>query len=398
MLKKYIDPLKTKYKAKYEQATPTTRYMIIMLASLFCLFLFIFLFKMVKGLMIASQMAAMNHAVTVSTTTAHYEYWQPKIKATASLRAVRGVDVTTELAGLVKTIYFIPGADVKKDTLLIELTTDADVAQLHSLEAAAELAKVVFERDKAQFAFHAVSKATLDTDAANLKSQNALVAQQKATIAKKVIRAPFDGRLGISQVNPGQYLNTGDPITTLQSLDPIYIDFFIPQQSLVQLKVCQDITLTIDTYPKKIFKGKVTTINPKVDPATRNVAVEATVENPEHLLLPGMFGTTEVSTGKSIPYLTLPQTAISYNSYGNIVFIVKRSLPKHKKDKPILTVKQTFVTTGPTRGDQIAVLRGLKAGDVVVTAGQLKLQNNSEIIINNTVLPSNNPTAKVSNE
>lgn len=343
-------------------------------------------------------MAAMNQAVTVSTTTAKYEYWQPKIKAAASLRAVRGVEVTTELAGLVRTIYFIPGSDVKKDDLLVELNTDADIAQLHSLEAAAELAKVVYERDKAQYAFHAVSKATLDTDAANLKSQNALVAQQKATIAKKVIHAPFEGRLGISQVNPGQYLNTGNPIVTLQSLNPIYIDFFVPQQSLVQLKVSQDITLTIDTYPKKIFKGKVTTINPKVDSATRNVAVEATIENPEHILLPGMFGTAEVSTGKPMPYLTLPQTAISYNSYGNIVFIVKRHPPKHKKDKPLLTVKQAFVTTGPTRGDQVAILNGLKAGDSVVIAGQLKLQNDSEVVINNSVLPSNNPTVKLSNE
>jgi membrane fusion protein (multidrug efflux system) len=392
-LRRFFDPLKSKYKT----ANGTTRYMILMLLLLGLLFGSIFAFKLFQRHMVKQFMANRSDVVTVSATRACYDFWQPKLKATASLRAVKGVEVTTELAGMVRTIYFKPGSTVKYGTLLVELNTASDVAQLHSLQAIAALAKVVYQRDKAQFAIHAVSKATLDTDAADLKSKEAQVAQQEAIIAKKCIRAPFDGRLGISAINPGQYLNAGDTITTLQALNPIYVNFYVPQQALVQLQVCQPIILTIDTYPNRSFNGEITTISPKVDPATRNVAVEATVENPKELLLPGMFGTAEIATGMPQSYLTLPQTAINYNAYGNIAFIVKET-GKDEKGKPILTVTQTFVFTGPTRGDQVAVLSGLKEGDLVVTAGQTKLKNGSKVEINNKIAPSDNPLPQLKNE
>ena len=396
-MKTQLHKTKQKLQSHYQGLSPVGRRMVVMLLLLVALFGLIFAFKGFKIYMMMRFMSSQPHVVTISATKVDYSPWQPKLQATGSIRAIKGVDVTTEIAGMVRTIHFVPGSEIKQGDLLVELNTAADVAQLHSLEAAAELAKTIYARDKAQFAIHAVSKTTLDTDAANAKSQTAQVAQQVAIIAKKIIRAPFNGRLGISAVNPGQYVNPGDKVVTLQSLDPIYVDFYLPQQKLVQLAYGQAMTVTTDTYPGEIFKGKISTIDPKVDPATRNVAVEATIDNPKHELLPGMFGTVEIMTGAPQSYLTLPQTAISYNPYGDIVFIVKET-GKDKKNKPILTVKQSFVVVGPTRGDQIAIISGLKKGDMVVTAGQIKLQNDTQVAINNSVVPSNNPSPHPVNE
>lgn len=369
----------------------------IMLISVGILGAILLSYQIFKSHMIKKIMAAGVQPQVVSATEVKYAWWQPRIKATASLRAVRGVDVTTEMAGTVRKIHFTPGSEVKESALLVELNIDADVARLHSLEAAAELAKTTYDRDKAQYEIRAVSKAVLDTDAADLKSKQAQVAEQAAMIAKKVIRAPFAGRLGVNYVNPGQYVNPGDKIVTLQTLDPIYIDFYVPQQQLVRLSVGQSVAITTDTYPGQTFLGKITTIDPKVDPATRNVQVEATIANAKHQLLPGMYSTAEVNTGAPKRYLTLPQTAVSYNPYGEIIYIIKQT-GKDKKGQPILTVTQNFITVGEARGDQVAILKGLKEGDKVVTAGQMKLKNGSQVIINNAVVPSNNPAPVVTDE
>lgn len=384
-------------KTKYQLATPMTQHMVKMLLFMGLLLMGIVLFKATKIYLMIRFFAGQDHSVTVSAMRVHYDEWQPKLKAVGSLRAVRGVDVTTELAGLVQTIAFTPGASAKTGDLLVQLNAGTDIAQLHALEAAAELAKITYQRDKAQYAIHAISKATLDADAADAKSKAAQVAAQSATVAKKTLRAPFDGRLGICAVNPGQYVNPGDKVVTLQMLNPIYADFHLPQQTLSQLKVGQTITLTTDTYPKSVFAGKISTIDPKVDPSTRNVAIEATLDNSKLQLLPGLFGNVEIITGKPIRYLTLPQTAISYNAYGDMVFLVKQT-GKTKEGKPLLTVNQVFVVTGSTRGDQVAILSGLNEGDWVVTAGQMKLQNSSVVKINNTVLPSNDPNPHPVNE
>jgi membrane fusion protein (multidrug efflux system) len=307
------------------------------------------------------------------------------------------VNVTTELAGMVQKIYFTPGSTVKEGTVLVQLNADAEIGQLRALQAQTELAKITYERDKAQFAVHAVSKQTVDTDEWNLKNLQGLTAQQEATVKKKTLRAPFSGRLGISNVNPGQYLNVGDKVTNLQTLDPIFIDFYLPQQALAQLKIGQLAKVTTDTYPGKQFNGKITTIEPAVDTNTRNVIVEATLSNPKWLLAPGMFASVEVTVGEPKSYLTLPQSAIIFNPYGEIAFIV-REKGKDEKGKPIYIVNQTFVTTGATRGNQIQILSGLKEGDVIVSSGQLKLQNDSRILINNQIQPSNNPSAKLNGE
>ncbi len=363
--------------------------------------------------------AAGNPAVTVTTIEAKNLSWQPKLKASGTLRAIKGVDVTTEIAGIIRTIKFSAGATVKEGELLVKLNDDAEVAQLNALIAAADIAKITFDRDTAQFAVEAVSKQTLDNDAATLKGANAQVNQQKAVVAKKIIKAPFSGRLGISYVNPGQYLNPGDKIVTLQTLDPIYVDFYLPQQALNQIATGQNIVMTCDSFPGQKFTGKITTINPIVDTATRNIQVEATIANAKQQLLPGMFASVEIDTGKPIKYLTLPQTAISYNPYGEIAYIVKEKTETDHKDNkkekeknknkdkkkskdndkgPALIAQQTFVTVGDSRGDQVAVLKGINEGDIVVTSGQLKLKNGSTVIINNKVVPSNNPSPNIVDE
>lgn len=365
--------------------------MVIMLISVGVLFTLIFGFQYLRHLFIRHNMLK-NKApvVTVSAMRIQYSWWQPKIMTYGSMRAVNGVNVTTELAGLVRAVYLKPGSEVKEGDILVQLNADSDIALLHSLEAQQKLAEIIYHRDSAQFAVKAISKATLDTDEQNLKNLTAQVAQQEAMVAKKTLRAPFSGRLGVSTVNVGQYINPGNPIVTLQALDPLYADFFIPQQKLSKLQVGSIVHIKTDTYPDKTFSGKVTTINPIVDVNTRNVQIEATIANPQAELYPGMFVSSEVQTSPKKQYLTLPQSAISFNPYGEIAYIVQQK-GKDKNGKPQLNVLQTFVITGEKRGDQIAILEGLKEGEMVVTSGQLKLKNGSLVVINNSVVPSNNP-------
>ncbi len=371
--------------------------MMIMLIGLGILFGGIFGYILFKNMMIKKYMANMGTPpVSVATMTVKKETWQPTTQATGSLRAIRGVDVTTEIAGLITSIEFTPGAEVQKGDLLIRLNADTEIAQLEALQASEQLAQINYDRDKAQFKIQAVSQAVVDSDEASLKNLKAQVEQQKTVIAKKYIRAPFKGRLGICLVNPGQYLNPGDKIVTLQTLDPIYADFYLPQQALVQVSKGQTIKVTSDTYPGKVFNGKVTTINPQVDVATRNVQVEATIENPKNQLIPGMFATVEIKTGKAMPQLTVPKTAIAFNPYGEIAYTVQEQIGKD--GKKALIAHQTFVDVGASRGDQIAVLRGLKEGETIVVSGQHKLKNGSVLLVNNTTLPSNNPDPKIVDE
>lgn len=370
----------------------------MMLVFVGALFGLIFIFKMFQVIMMKH--FTNDHktpVVTISAMTAQTSQWEPQLKATGSLRTVKGVQVTTELAGMVRTINFTPGSFVQQGTLLMQLDIDPDVAQLHSLQATANLAKITYNRDKSQFKIGAVSKQTLDSDQANLESDVAQVVEQQANIAKKTISAPFSGKLGINQVNIGQYLNPGDKIVMLETLDPIYVDFYVPQEEIFQLEVGQPTTVFVDSHPDTTFAGQITTINPAVDANVRNVEVEATLPNPTNKLLPGMFVSVTVKTGAPKSYLTLPQTAISFNSYGDIVYILQKTDQK-QNGHDIWKAMQTFVTTGETRGDQIAVLKGVKPGDMVVTSGQLKLKNGSLVIIDNSVVPTNNPNPQVIDE
>ena len=325
--------------------------------------------------------------VVVTAMKVTKQEWQPQLTAVGSLRALQGVDVTTEIAGLVREIRFKSGDEVKAGAVLIQLNADSDIAQLASLKAAADLAQTTLTRDKVQFEAEAIAQAQLDSDEADLKSKRAQAASQQATIDKKTIRAPFAGRLGITLINPGQYLNPGDKVVTLQTIDPVYIDFTLPQQQISGVSLGQTVTVLSDAYVGQNFSGKVTAIDSKVDTATRNVQVEATVANPQRQLLPGMFARAAVDSGEKKVYLTLPQTAITYNPYGATVFITADK--KDAKGNAQVQAQQVFITPGPTRGDQVAILKGVPEDAMVVTSGQLKLKNGTPVRIDNSVQPLN---------
>jgi len=370
---------------------PLAKRMIIMLALAAVVLILIFGFEAFKSYMISKAMRAFaNPPQTVSMTVAAAQEWQPTMTAVGSLRAVNGADLSLEVAGVVDKLYFQSGDDVNAGTVLMTLRSDDDVAKLHALQATADLDAINLARDEKQLKVNAVSKAQVDTDSATLRNAQAQVAEQQAVVDKKTLRAPFAGHLGIRAVDVGQYLNAGTTIVTLQALDPIYVDFTLPQQALAEIREGQLVTATVDTYPDQSFVGKITAINPKVDVATRNVQVRATVANPDHLLLPGMYAKVTIDVGSEERYVTLPQTAIIYNPYGNTVYLVQDK-GKDAQGHPILEAQQAFVTTGPTRGDQVAILKGVAAGATVVTAGQMKLRNGSHVIVNNSVVPADNP-------
>ncbi|OGT59937.1 MAG: efflux transporter periplasmic adaptor subunit [Gammaproteobacteria bacterium RIFCSPHIGHO2_12_FULL_45_12] len=380
---------------QFQQLSKPMRIMLLVVGLLFGS---IFIYKGISHLLMNLYFSSHgNPVVTVSTGKAVYSTWQPQQQVVGSLRTTLGVNVTAQLAGMIQTIYFKPGSYVKQGDRLIQQNADSNIAQLHALQANAELAKITYTRDKAQYRVHAVSKQQIDTDEQNLKSLNAQVAEQQAIVDKLAIQAPFSGRLGISKVNPGQYLNPGDNIVTLQNLDPIFMDFYMPQQTLPHLKTGDIITFTTDAFPGKTFSGKITTIDPMVDISTRNVEIEATIPNHKQILVPGMFVNVNVTTAKPRSLITVPQSAVTYNPYGDIVYVVK-GVPEEEGQPSTLTAHQIFVTVGLTRGDQASILSGIKEGDIIVTSGQLKLKNGSRIAINNTVQPSDNPDPAVTNQ
>jgi membrane fusion protein (multidrug efflux system) len=370
-----------------------TKRMLIMLAAVGLLFGGLFGFKAFVGTKIRESIAAQGiPPQTVSTAKAQSTEWQGEFQAVGTLRAVRGADIAPEVSGLITAIHFQSGQEVAEGAPLVQLNNESDVARLQSLMAAVELAEANYDRDQKQLAIQAVSQAVVDADAATLKSAKAQVAEQRALVAKKLVRAPFAGRLGIRAVDVGQYVNAGTKLVTLQALDPVYVDFYAPQKSLGRIALRQKITLKTDAFQGQQFPGEVSSIDPKVDSATRNVQVRATVRNPKRSLLPGMFATVVLASGGPQRFLTLPQTAVSYNPFGDTVFVVEES--KGKDDKIALVVQQKFVTTGEARGDQVAILSGIKEGDTVVTAGQIKLRSGVPVVVNNSIQPTNEPAPK----
>jgi len=369
--------------------------MLIMLVAVGVVLGGIFGFKSFVNAKIKEAMAGMaNPTQTVSTATATATDWQSKLEAVGTLRAVSGSDLSLELPGIVDTIDFKSGDDVKAGQLLLRLRVEDDVAKLQSLQAVAELAKITLERDQKQLSVKAISQAIVDNDNAAYKNDLAQVAQQQALLDKKSLKAPFAGHLGIRQVDLGQYLSAGTAIVTLQQLDPIYVDFFLPQQALSQLKVGQTATAKIDAYPDQTFVGEITAINPKIEAGSRNLQIRATLKNPDHKLLPGMYATVDIDSGAPQKLVTLPQTAITYNAYGSTVYLVDDK-GKDDKGQPKLLARQTFVTTGATRGDQVAILKGVTEGDMVVTSGQIKLRNGVPVLIDNRVVPTNDSAPKI---
>jgi membrane fusion protein (multidrug efflux system) len=326
---------------------------------------------------------------TVSTVKISEQAWQPSLSAVGTLRAAKGADLAMDVSGLVTEVNLRSGEDVSKGQPLLQLRDGDDVAQLQQLQANAQLSRVTLDRARQQLAAQAISKANFDSADADYKARQAAVAQQKVVVEKKQLRAPFAGRAGIITLSPGAYLSAGTAVVTLQQLDPLLVDFSVPQSELGRLQVGQHVDLTLDAYPGKTFSAELSAISPKVEPNTRNVQVEATVPNHDKGLTPGMFARVSVDVGSKRQQLTLPQAAVVYNPYGDTVYVVQPAKGKDDKGNANApTVQQTFVTTGETRGDQVAILKGLKAGTEVVTSGQMKLKNGAPIKVDNSVQPA----------
>ena len=332
--------------------------------------------------------------VSVATFDARAEQWSGRLEAVGTLAAVNGTDVTTEAGGVVQKIAFEAGQPVSAGTLLVELNSAAELASLEALEASAKLATVQAERWRTLGADRLVSQAEVEERATQAATARAQAESQRALIAQKRIRAPFDGELGIRRVNLGQYVAPGDPIVSLQSLDPVFLDFTLPEQELGQVREGMTVRARVDSLDGREFAGTVTAIEPAVDPATRNFRVQATLDNPERLLRPGSFARVQFEVGQDEDVVVIPQTAVAFNPYGNVVYLVvpapegEAATAQDEAEGPNLIARQRFVTTGRTRGDMIEVTRGLEPGETVVNGGLLRLRNDAAVVVNNEVQPS----------
>lgn len=321
---------------------------------------------------------------TVSTAAATEEKWQETIPAVGSISAVQGVKITAEIPGTVDEIKFESGAVVNKGDLLVSLDTTTEEAQLRALEAQVEWAHTNLLRFKSLRSENTVSQAELDQAETDLKQKQANADAVRATIAKKHLRAPFAGKLGIRQINLGEYLEAGKLIVSLQALAPVYADFSLPQQELARLRTGLAVRVTSDTYPDKKFLGTLTAINPDLDVATRSVRLQATFANDEHQLRPGMYARIEVLLPDEHPVLSIPATSILRAPYSDSVYVVEAGTNAAGG----LTVRQQFIRTGRTRGDFVSVTVGLKPGDRVVTSGIFKLRNGMKVVENNDLSPT----------
>jgi membrane fusion protein (multidrug efflux system) len=341
----------------------------------------------------AAQFAAMQPAPeAVTTIVAQQEEWPATLNAIGTVAAVQGVTVSADLPGIVDRIAFDSGRSIKQGDILVQLDTRQEQAQLAAAEAQLELSRLTFDRMKGLVEHDAVSRAEFDAAAAAHKQADARIREIRATIERKTIRAPFAGILGIRAVNLGQYLNPGDAVVPLQSLNPIYVNFGVPQQNAGQVRIGRGVRITANDVGDVQFEGRITALESVVDPTTRNVTVQATLANPRGTLHPGMFVQTQMAVGASQSVIALPGSSISYAPYGDSVFVIADL--KDPNGRSYRGVRQQVVKLGAARGDQIAVLSGIKPGDEIVTSGVFKLRNGVAIQINNKVKPANSRAPK----
>ncbi len=327
----------------------------------------------------------------VTTLTVKKESWPQLLKSVGTLEAVNGVTVAADLPGIVSKLEFESGTPAKTGQVLVRLVTDAEQAQLLAAEAKRDVDSVSLNRQRDLLKSKTASQSDFDAADATFRQSQAKVEEMKAMVDRKTVHAPFDGMLGIRKINLGQYLNSGDKIVDLQSVDPIRINFSLPQQDLAQVAVGREVRVRTDATSGAEFPGKVTAINSLVDPTTRNFTVQATLANPEGKLRPGMFANVEVLLPTRDDVLPVPASAVLYAPYGNSVFVITDIKSALDPSKTIKGVEQHFVKLGPTRGDLIAILSGIDPGAEVVSSGVFKLQNGGPVQINNTVQPSANP-------
>jgi len=324
----------------------------------------------------------------VTTVVASTESWPATLEAIGSVSAVHGVELAADLPGVVRGIHFESGQHVAQGAVLVELDTRQEVAQLHAAEAQRDLDRINLDRAQKLLTRQVISQTELDQADANFKQAEANVATVQATIDRKKIRAPFSGVAGIRQVNLGQYLAGGDPIVPLQSMDPVFVDFSVPQEEAAVLRLGSKVRVTADSVGV-VPEGRITAINSIVDASTRNLLIQATFPNPHARLRPGMYVDVQVFRGLGGSVISVPASAINYAPYGNSVFVVQTK--KGPNGQPQKTVEQKFVTVGGSRGDQVAILTGLKPGDEIVSSGVFKLRTGATVQVNNSVQPGNNP-------
>ena len=357
--------------------------MTFMAIALLLVFGLIFGFIGYKNLMIKQFLADLTlPPVTVATVTASEDEWASYLKAVGTMKAVSGVDIATETEGVVKKIFFSSGQQVKANAPLLQLDDRVEKANLRSLLAQLKLAEINFNRDQRLLKSRAISKTDFDKVSAQLEDVKAQVERTRVYIAQKLVKAPFAGQLGISEVDAGQYLKKGDHLVTLQSMDSVYVDFSVPELYLPNIENGQEIECWVQAYPDRVFKGVISAVNAKVDTNTRNVWVRAVIDNDAARLIPGMFANVQITVAESRTVVTLPETAISYNLFGNIVYRVEERL--NDKQESELFVEQAFVEILENRGDSAAV-KGIEAGQIVVAAGQLKLNQGDTIVVDNSV-------------
>ena len=349
----------------------------------------------IKALQIGKMMSSpkVMPVTIVTSAPVKEEDWAPMLSAVGSVSAAQGAVVATELGGTISEIRFENGAEAKKGDVLIRLDASQEEALLRSAEAEADLARTDLERSRGLAAQKVVSKAELDAAESKFRRLNAIVDQMRSNIAKKTIVAPFDGQLGIRQMNVGQMINAGQQVVALTSLDRVYVDFALPEQHVSKLTKDLEVRVRADALPGREFKGKLTASNSMVDAVTRNVPLQATLENPDHALRPGMFTKVDVMLPETKKTIVIPGSAVSYAPYGDSVFVIeKQKDPKSGQES--LVLRQQFVRIGETRGDFVSVTQGLKAGEEIVGTGVFKLRNGMVVTINNDLAPKPelNPT------
>ena len=349
-------------------------------------------FRQVKGA-VAAHASFQPPPEAVTTIIARREQWPATLNAIGTVTAIRGVVVSADLPGIVEKINFDSGTAVKEGDVLVQLDTKEEQAQLAAAQAQRDLAHLNFERWQQLVKAGVISRMDYDQKMAEQRQADAKVGEIRATIQRKTIRAPFSGVLGIRQVNLGQYVAGGAAIVPLQSLDPIYVNFSVPQQALVQVRVGQSVRVTANDAAGVEFSGRVSAIDSLIDQSTRNVLIQATFSNREHKLRPGMFVEARLALGASDSVISLPASAINYAPYGDSVYVVSNL--EDPKGQEYRGARQQFVTLGATRGDQVAVLSGINPGDEVVTSGTFKLRNGAAVQTNNKVQPSDSPAPQV---
>ena len=342
----------------------------------------------IKALQIGKMMSSpkMLPVTTVTSAAVKEEDWAPRLSAVGSVSAAQGAVVSTELGGTVGEIRFENGAQAKKGDVLVRLDVSQEEALLRSAQAEAELARTDLERARDLVSKKVISKAEIDAAESKFNRLNAIVDQMHSNIAKKTIVAPFDGELGIRQVNVGQMINAGQQVVALTSLDRVYVDFALPEQNVSKLTKDLETSVRADALPGREFKGKLTAINSMVDPITRNVPLQATLENPDHAVRPGMFAKVDVMLPETKKTIVIPGSAVSYAPYGDSVFVIEKQKDP-KSGHELLVLRQQFVRIGEVRGDFVAVTQGLKPGQEVVGTGVFKLRNGMAVTINNDLAP-----------